>query len=290
MKLALDPVLLQALPAEAMLRSVAEAGFRYVELSPRGDLLAHGEHRRPSAETISEFVQASVRTGVEVASLFLVQPWASSDEERRRAAVAALQTGIETALALGCNRINTELTGDPATPEQSRAALLRSLDELLPLLERENFNLAVEPHPYDFLERNDDSVDLVRAIGSEHVSYLYCAPHTFYLGDDIAQMVAYAADVLDHVHIADSFRPARIIANPNDGSIRLHQHLDVGQGEVDWSALFAALAEHRFDGVLTVAGFAWPDRAAESIRANFHAVTRLLRESGLAETAPAESR
>lgn len=43
------------------------------------------------------------------------------------------------------------------------------------------------------------------------MNYLYCAPHTFHLSGaseadaDIARMMRYAGDKLQHVHIAHSF-------------------------------------------------------------------------------------
>jgi myo-inositol catabolism protein IolH len=46
----------------------------------------------------------------------------------------------------------------------------------------------------------------------------------------------------------------------------VHQHLDIGQGEVDFEALFAGLREIGFDGILTSCVFAWEDRAEASCR------------------------
>jgi myo-inositol catabolism protein IolH len=54
----------------------------------------------------------------------------------------------------------------------------------------------------------------------------------------------------------------------------VHQHLDIGQGEVDWDVLFGTLAEIGFDGIATVCVFAWEERAEESARVNLAEVTR----------------
>ena len=48
--------------------------------------------------------------------------------------------------------------------------------------------------------------------------------------------------------------------------MRVHQHLDIGQGEIDWDVFFATLAEIGFDGVLSSCVFAWEERADESSR------------------------
>lgn len=48
--------------------------------------------------------------------------------------------------------------------------------------------------------------------------------------------------------------------------MRVHQHLDIGQGEIDWTVFFDTLAEIRFDGVLSSCVFAWEERAEDSSR------------------------
>jgi myo-inositol catabolism protein IolH len=274
-KLAVDPTMLRHLPVPEVLRTVAEVGYEHVELAPRLDVLPSGRGRRVSREGAARIAAASRETGVGIASLFVVYPWASPDEVERAAAVRYLGQAFELAVELGCERLNTELTGDPRRPRESEAALWRSLDDVVPLLDRHGLTLAVEPHPYDFLEAGDEAADLVRGVRSDRLRYLYCAPHTFCMGGEMTAMIEYAADVLGHVHVADTFRPERTIVNP-PGDWRIHQHLDVGQGEVDWGAFFTALAGVGFDDVMTVTVFAWEDRAVDSMRANLEAVTRHL--------------
>ena len=70
------------------------------------------------------------------------------------------------------------------------------------------------------------------------------------------------ADVFDH----RASSGLRYIVNPPGSAVRVHQHLDIGQGEVDWDACFAALRRIRFDGILTSCVFAWEERAIESSR------------------------
>jgi myo-inositol catabolism protein IolH len=44
----------------------------------------------------------------------------------------------------------------------------------------------------------------------------------------------------------------------------VHQHLDIGQGEVDWDLFFSTLGRLGFDGIMTACVFAWEERARES--------------------------
>ena len=279
MKLAVDPTMIRHLPVQEVLRAVGEIGYEYVELSPRLDVLPPSRGRRVSLEATARIAAASRETGVGVASLFVVYPWASPEEGQRAAAVRYLEQACEVAVELGCERLNTELTGDPRRPLESEAAFWRSVEDVVPVLERHGLTLAVEPHPYDFIEDGDQAADLIRGVRSDRLRYLYCAPHTFTMGGEMSAMIEYSADVLAHVHVADTFRPGRTIVNP-PGDWRIHQHLDVGQGEVDWPAFFAALQTVGFDDVMTVTVFAWEDRALDSFRSNLEAVQRHLAAAG----------
>jgi myo-inositol catabolism protein IolH len=86
-------------------------------------------------------------------------------------------------------------------------------------------------------------------------------------------IMKYAGPLLTQVHLADSFdhrasSGLRYIVNPPGSTARVHQHLDIGQGEVDWDVFFRTLAEVGFDGIATVCVFAWEDRARESSQHN----------------------
>ncbi len=75
--------------------------------------------------------------------------------------------------------MNSEFNGRPEAPSASEAQFWRSLEELLPVFEREGIRLLLEPHPDDFVEEGRAGLDLVRGIAKDRVSFLYCAPHTF---------------------------------------------------------------------------------------------------------------
>jgi myo-inositol catabolism protein IolH len=284
MKIAIDPTMFRMMPIGDTLRAVADIGYEYIEFSPRDDLMPFFRHPRFDDDRVAELKRELRNTGLEIASVLPLYKWSSTDPDERQAAVRYWKRMIEVTAALGCTQMNSEFNGRPETAGACEDAFWRSLEELLPIFEREGVALNLEAHPDDFCELNNLAVDLVRAINKPWVNYLYCAPHTFHLSDgvgNVAEMMRYAGDKLKHVHIADSFNHKassglRYILNPPGTAARIHQHLDIGQGEVNWNEFFDTLLEMDFDGIATVCVFAWEERAVESSRFMFSEVTKSL--------------
>ena len=281
MQLALDPLMHCDRPLPEAVRLVADLGWENLELCSRDDFFPEYWPPRADKTRIREFKQALHETGMSLVSLLLTYRWASPDEEERQAAVRYWKRALPIVKEIECQTVNTifdrgpspqstAFAGPEAHAEASEAAFWKSMEELLPIFEAEQLPLHIEAHPDDFVEENNLAVDMIRSVNSPWVKYLYCAPHTFHLGEDVAAMLRYAAPVLAHVHVADSFnhkRGWRYIMNPAGTPARIHQHLDIGAGEVDWEAFFSTLAEIDFDGIMTSQVFAWDgERAVQSSR------------------------
>ncbi len=282
MKIALDPYMHRHLSLPEICRLCAEIGYEYIELSPRADFLDWFVYPRAYPERIQEFKKALSDYGVKLATLLPMYRWASPDENERQAAVKYWKKAIEICIEMECDTMNSEMGRGPSpqiqscccaggTTETCEAAWWKSMEELVPIFEREGINLHIEPHPEDWVETFHPTVDIIRMVGSKNVKFLYCSPHTFYFGDDMAQMIREAAPVLAHVHVADTFNHKassglRYIVNPPGSQARVHQHLNIGQGEVDWDVFFGTLAEVGFDGIMTACVFAWEEKAVESSR------------------------
>ena len=172
------------------------------------------------------------------------------------------------------------------TAETCEAAFWRSMEDLVLICEREGITLSIEPHPEDWVETFHPAVDIIRNIGSDAVKMSYIVPHTFFYGEDMASMLREASDILAHVRIADTYdhrksSELRYIVNPPGSQVRVHQHLDIGQGEIDWKVFFDTLAEIKFDGVVSSCVFAWEERAEESSRFMHGEITQQLKSRGL---------
>lgn len=269
-KIAVDPAMYHASMSVAdEVRRAAELGYEYVELSPRSDFFFWHRYPKVDRAHLDEVKQAMASTGVQILSLVPVFNWSSPDEQERQAQVRNWRRLLEIADALGCPLVNTELSGDPNDVRRSEQAFFRSIEDVRPSFEKYGIGLNIEAHPYDFVERNDEAVSIIRAIDLAWVNYVYCAPHTFHLSDgvgDVAEMLRVAGPRLKHVHIADCFNHRanvgnRYIVNPPGADVRVHQHNEIGHGEVAWDEFFATLRELNFDGVATVCVFGWEENA-----------------------------
>ena len=286
MKIALDPYMLRKVPLLELPRQVSDLGYRYIELSPRDDFLPFFLHPRVDKAGVAAFRKALADAEVEVASVLPLYRWSGPDEDERQAAVRYWKRAIEITVDLGVTVMNSEFNGRPSLAAESEAQFWRSMEELLPIFEREGVRLVLEPHPDDFIEDGIEGVNMVRGLNSDLVSFLYCAPHTFHQGGDLAAVMKHAGPLLTQLHIADSFdhrgsSGLRYIVNPPGSTARVHQHLDMGQGEVDWDLFFRTLAEVEFDGIATVCVFAWEERAEDSARFNLARITEYLAKNNL---------
>jgi len=278
MRIALDPQMLRTTPLLELPDVVAGMGYEWIELSPREDFIPFFKHPRVDLATVRAFRSRLESAGVGVTSLLPVMRWSGPGEVERQAAVRYWKRAVQICVELGVDTMNSEFNGRPEAPELAEAMFWRSMEELLPVFEREGVRLALEPHPDDFIELGHPAIDLVRGIDSELVSFLYCAPHTFHQGGDLAAVMRHAGPRLTQVHIADTFdfrgsSGLRYIVNPPGSTVRIHQHLDIGQGEVNWDEFFATLGRLDFgrsespvgpEPIMTACVFAWEERARES--------------------------
>jgi myo-inositol catabolism protein IolH len=271
-KIALDPAMYHVDHSVAdEVRKAADLGYEYLELSPRPDWFFWHRYPKADDDAIAEVRKACSETGVSVLSLVPVFNWSSPDEQERRAQVRNWKRLLEIADALDVRTIVSELSGEPADPRRSEHAFYASMEELIPVFEQYGIALNLEAHPYDFSERNDDAVQIIRGLNKPWANYVFCAPHAFHLSDgagDVRRMLKYAGSKVRHLHIADCYNHRanvgnRYIVNPPGVDARVHQHNEIGDGDLDWTQLFDTLREMQFDGIATVCVFGWEERADE---------------------------
>ena len=239
MKIAFDvDVLAKQMSISDVVYKVADWGYKYIEQSPHPRINPFYKHPLFSRECQKEY---------------------------------------QTAL----NRPGVELSGDPNPPEICNGMWFKSMEELLPIFEREGIRCEIQSHPYDFCELNDETVDLVKSFRSDNLTYVYSTPHGFYYDQgkgDVRHMLEYAGDALSHVLFADTYnhlKDCRYILNPPTLNrmgccdTTIHQHLAMGEGEVDFAGIFETLRKMDFanrtykiggESIACVSYFGFPEK------------------------------
>lgn len=276
MKIAFDvDVLAKQMRIRDMVRKVADWGYKYIEQSPHPRINPFYKHPLFSRECEKEYRDALKETGVSISSFIVVYRWSGPTEEQRKMAVANWKRIIDIACDMGVEVINTELSGDPSQQELCNGMWFRSLDELLPLFEKKKLRVEIQSHPYDFCELNNETVDMVKSFRSDHLTYVYSTSHGFFYDQgkgDVKQMIEYAGDSLSHVLFADTMNQTidcRYIVNPPGIHAPVHQHLAMGEGEVDFAGIFETLRQTKFakrkfkvggDPIACVSYFGYPEK------------------------------
>ena len=269
MKLALDPQMFYSTHSVLELPDVvARMGYSWMELSPKADFIPFFGHPRADDATVAHLRKRAADAGVGIASVLPVLRWSGPGEEERQAAVRAWKRAVQITVDLGIDTMTSEFNGRPEAAEFAESQFLRSMDELIPVFEREGVKLALEPHPDDFIEDGHAAVNLVRGLNRDWISFLYCTPHTFHQGNDATGIITAAAEKVTYVHLADTLdhtasNGLRYIVNPPGSPARVHQHAELGRGEVDFDEVFAALASVGFGGVISSCVFGWEEHAEE---------------------------
>ncbi len=130
--------------------------------------------------------------------------WSGPDEDAREAAVRYWKRAIQITVDLGVNVMNTEFSGRPEKAEESERAFYRSMEELVPIIEREGIDVRIDPHPDDFVENGLDAVRMIRGINSKNFGLVYVACHSYHMGAGMLEIMRAAGDMLRLVHVADT--------------------------------------------------------------------------------------
>lgn len=288
-KIALDPTPYHSTHDLLDFFDVAAAvGYEWLQLTPHPDLIPFFGHPRADAAYLQQLKRRAADAGVGISSLLPVQRWSWPDEPLREAAVRSWRRIIQIAVELEVLVINTEFSGRPERAEESEASFYRSMEELLPIIEAEGIRVNIDPHPDDFVEDGLEAWRIIRGLDSPSIGFVYVASHTFHYGDRTTTLIPALGDRLGSLYAADSFdhrrsHGLRYMSNPPGSASRVHQHLRIGDGDVDWTKLFTTLDASGFlerdDAIICSNVFAEDETADETSRYQLDSLRRLVAEA-----------
>lgn len=99
--------------------------------------------------------------------------------------------------------------------------------------------MTIEPHPGRYIANHDGALRLLEHVDSPAMGINFDPSHTFPMGDYPNISIYRLNKHIKHLHVSD-----------NDGVTNVHWR--PGEGKIDWKAMFAALKEIGYDGVVSI--------------------------------------
>ena len=268
---------------------VARLGYEYLQLTPNPDFGRHFHYPKVDSQMIAELKKRSKDAGVTITSVLPVQRFGGPERHQVEAAIRNTTRYIEIAAELEAPILNTEFSGRPEREEESENCFYEAMESLVPVLEREGVTMNIDPHPDDFVEDGLEAWRIIRGLNTTQVGFVYVASHSFHMGDRATTLIPELGDRLGAVYTADTFdhnrsNGLRYITNPPGNAVRVHQHLNIGDGDVNWEELFGTLKASgyldREDALIVSNVFAEDENADESSRYQLAKIKELIENAG----------
>ena len=221
--------------AEQAAATLAELGYDCLELClESADVRPETMTEARAKELVATFEQI----GIGLASLSY---HADREPLDQRAANQAAAIQVAEWMGVELLILNAERSVDQDRQWQEHVTRLRGL---CVLAEQAGVTLAIEPEPLLVIGSSQDALDMIDAVaadgaGSPCLGVNLDVGHAQITDPDLAETVRLLGDKLVHLHLED-------IAG------RVHKHLPFGQGDIDFFALKAALAEVDYQGPYVV--------------------------------------
>ncbi len=198
--------------------------------------------------------------------------WIEPDPARRDIRVRHTLECLEVARALGVANISIP-PGGPLEKGMGRDEALRlfhaGLDQVMPTAEELGIKVLVEPEPDLLMERTAEFKPFIRDIRSPLIGLNFDIGHFFCAGEDPAAALEELFEWVGHMHVEDI--PAS----------REHNHLIAGQGAIDFTAVFGAMARLGYDGDISLELYPYVDTPDEAGKKSLEHLLPLFAEAGL---------
>lgn len=158
--------------------------------------------------------------------------------------------------------INSERVGD-ANKEEKWSELAKMLKQLASKAEEMGIYIAIEPEPLQIIENTEDMLRMISEVGSPNLKNNLDIGHAYITDPSLTESIKKLGTAIVHAHIED-------IKN------KVHNHLELGQGDIDFKAMDTAFKEIGYNGYYVVDLFRLGDdpvgvagRTIKALRATF---------------------
>ena len=252
-------------PYEDCIKRVAGLGFKAIELIAWNEDFLNNYY---TASKIKDLRACLDGEGIMI-SQFVHTPHELShpDAAERKHAIDNWKKAVDIGAALGSKLINMvsthgfalhdakeipRITTKPLTQKYATRGVPRGLDwnqnyedyvvavqACAKACEAAGVTMTVEPHPGRYLANTDGALRLLEHVNSPAMGINFDPSHTFPIGDFPNISVYRLNKHIKHIHASD-----------NDAVTNVHWR--PGMGKIDWQAMFDALKDVGYDGVVSI--------------------------------------
>ncbi|MBU4260937.1 MAG: sugar phosphate isomerase/epimerase [Proteobacteria bacterium] len=141
-------------------------------------------------------------------------------------------------------------------PEQSLELLRESLREIVSFAQQYHIRIGIEYEPGLLISCVEELVSFLGVFDSPLLGANLDLGHSHVLGEDHVEVISSLGEKIFHIHLEDISR-------------RKHYHLIPGQGDMDFSSIFTALAKQQYKGYITVELYTYSNTPDDAARRSF---------------------
>jgi len=252
-------------PYEDCIRRIAGCGFKAIELIAWNPDFLNNYWTKPKVADIKKELASS---GIALSQfVHSVHDLSSPDKDTRAGALENWKKAVGIGAELGAPIINMvashpfamrdsfeipRITTKPLVQKYATKDVPRGVDwdqnfrdyvdglrKCAETCAAAGVRMSVEPHPGRYLANHDGALRLLEQVDHPAIGINFDPSHTFPIGDFPNISVYRLNKHIIHLHVSD-----------NDGVTNVHWR--PGMGKIDWVAMFQALKDVGYDGVVSV--------------------------------------
>jgi len=260
------------------LKKIAGLGFRGVEI------MCDKPHLYPpdfGEESLSRLKSLIGEYGLKVTNLnsftlFAVgdtylPSWIEPEKERREIRIEHTLQCLKLADFFGCRNISVPPGGPLGDLGREKAMSLfhRGLERVAPVAEDLGVKILVEPEPDLLMEKTSEFKSFIRDVTSPAIGLNFDIGHFFCAGEDPSAAFEDLFEWVGHIHLED-------IAES-----RLHNHLILGEGAIEFEQVFKTIIEMDYEGDISLELYPYVDIPEEAGRKSLDYLRKLVDATGL---------
>ena len=245
------------------IRLLGETGYRGIEI------MADVPHAYPpnmGRGEAGEIRSALDRYGMEISNIsaFMLRAigdmyhpsWIEADPVLRSKRIEHTINCIELAHTLGARTISTEPGGplDGMDPEQGILLFRDGLRKVEPIARQMNVKVLIEPEPDLMIESGAQFKEFCKDLDPEIFGLNFDIGHFYCVGEDPVALIMELKDYIGHFHLEDI------------ASTRVHRHLLLGEGALDFEAIFNAMENIGYSEFVCVELYPYEDRPVDAAK------------------------